>query len=321
MKTPKRIKSLIDKKQAFIDAATGKMDRFVVKIQSQLLSQIIDEVIPNLDVKDGVIQDTPQNYRILSDFDRVYSDFMKQTMPSIGKEVAGTVGEITSMGESYFRMVLTEDLGKNFDKVISGTTELMNARIGLKGEKTVSGGFLESIFKNGEIPTKAKDYIAKSITGQVDQKEFLKGLSELVNGKEGSMGALEKQYQRYGYDLYQQYDRAYNKNLAEQFELEYFIYQGTLVGESRDFCVAHVGKVYSTKEAEEWKEWTPSKGEYPEGYEIQQKDIYAVPSYMNYPGYNPLVDCGGYRCRHAIAYVPEELAKEMRPELEKKISD
>jgi hypothetical protein len=88
-----------------------------------------------------------------------------------------------------------------------------------------------------------------------------------------------------------------------------------VIKDSRDFCVCHNDKVFSVDEAQEWKTWTPSKGKYPEGYTIQQKDINAVPSYLSYPGYDPLVDAGGYNCRHIMGFISDSLAEKLRPDL------
>ena len=121
----------------------------------------------------------------------------------------------------------------------------------------------------------------------------------------------------YTYDLYQQYDAAYNMALGNEFGFKYFIYQGGLIDDSRDFCVAHNNKVWSVDEMQTWAEWTPSDGEYPEGYEVKQKDIYDVPSYLGYPGYDPGLNRGGYHCRHALGWINDKLAFKMRPELKK----
>jgi hypothetical protein len=99
--------------------------------------------------------------------------------------------------------------------------------------------------------------------------------------------------------------------------MRYFIYQGGLINDSRDFCAAHNNKVWYYKEAFYWGEWTPSKGEYPSGYEIKQIDIYKVPSYLNYPDYDPLIDRGGYNCRHSLGWISEDMAFVLRPELKK----
>lgn len=317
MKTPRRISDLIARKQSLIDANRDKLEKLIIKQQSKLFNAIVESVIAKLDVKDDVILDTPKNYRLLADVDVIFDTFTKQSAPIIASQIAEGLTGVAALEAKYFKMVLPEGTVERFESIVSKTKDLIDLRVGLKGGETVSGGFIESLTKNKSLSLQVKDYIARSVTGQIDSKDFIKGLSSIVTGKEDGPGAMEKDYQRYAYDLYQQYDRAYSTNLATEFDMKYFVYQGTLIEDSRDFCVAHAGKVWTIEEAQEWKNWNPSMGEYPEGYKIRQKDVNAVPSYIDYPGYNPLVDAGGYRCRHSINYVSDELAFKMRPELKK----
>lgn len=314
MKIPRRINDILNQRQDFIDLHRDKLEKSIIKLQSELLDQVIAEIVPSLDIKDGIIQDSKHNYRVLSELDKVYDQFESLSTQIIASHInTATVG-ILDLGRNYFAVTLTDDIGARFDKVISATASKMNARIGIEGGKIVRGGFLESVLKDTTVRNQVKNYISKSITGQVDSKDFLKGLTKMVHG-DGGPGALEKQYQRYTYDLYQQYDRAYNNSLADEFDMNYFIYQGGLIDDSRDFCAAHNAKVWSREEAAEWPEWTPSKGEYPAGYIVKQKDIYAVPSYLKVDGYDPLVDFGGPRCRHGIGWISDELAIQLRPDL------
>ena len=71
----------------------------------------------------------------------------------------------------------------------------------------------------------------------------------------------------------QQYDAAYNSKLADEFDMNYFVYQGGLIDDSRDFCAAHNNKVWTREEAGGCGvNWTPSLGEYPAGlYSEKQK--------------------------------------------------
>jgi hypothetical protein len=133
-------------------------------------------------------------------------------------------------------------------------------------------------------------------------KDYVKQLRGLITGVDQKTGALERQFQRFAYDLYQQYDRAYNMQIGNEFGFNYFVYNGGLVVDSREFCIEHNGNVYSMDEAKEWINWvSPTTGE--------------KPSYMNYPGYDPMIDFGGYNCRHFPGWIPDELAIKMRPEL------
>ena len=90
--------------------------------------------------------------------------------------------------------------------------------------------------------------------------------------------------------------------------------------EGRDFCVCHNGKVFSIEETEEWKDWIPDQCDYPDSHPMQSKEgtkypPNVVPGYLQVPGYDPLVDRGGYNCRHIIGWIADELAYKYRPEL------
>lgn len=314
MKVPKRIGDLIKRKQAFIDLNRDKLEKSVIRLQEKLLNDLLSEIIPSLDVKNGIIQDTNHNYRVLSSLDSIYKKFTIASNVIITSQVVKTVSGITSLTSDYFKVVLSDNLSVRFDKIVEATINKMNLRIGLQGGNSVSGGFLETIIKDNSTASTIKNFVSKSVTGQIDNKDFIKGLTNLVTGDEGP-GALEKQYKRYAYDLYQQYDRAYNGSLASEFGMNYFLYQGGLIDDSRDFCAAHNNKVWHRDESADWDTWTPSKGEYPAGYVIKAKNQYDIPSYLDYPGYQPLIDAGGYNCRHSISWISDELAFDLRPEL------
>jgi hypothetical protein len=313
MKLPRRISDILKQKQEFIDSQRSKLENTVVRLQSKLFADIISDLIPELDIKDGIIQDTAKNYRLLSVLDKTYKSFQVSTTSVVlGQIVTGTT-KIASLSEKYYSVI--GEIPARFEKIIETTNKLINLRIGLDGGKLVRGGFLESFFKSNVIGTELKQLTSKAVTSGMSMKEYTKALREIVSGVDAKAGLMERQFQRYVYDLYQQYDAAYNMTIGNELGFKYFIYQGGLVRDSRDFCAAHNNKVWSIEETEGWPMWTPSLGEYPAGYEVKQKDIYAVPSYMNFPGYDPLIDRGGYNCRHALGWIPDEIAFDMRPEL------
>jgi len=315
MKLPRRIADILKKKQAFIDSQRDKLESTVIRLQSRLFDDILSELLPELDIKDGFIQDTAKNYRLMSVLDKTYKDFTAYSNNIILSQIVTGTAKIASLSENYFQVMLSGNLPERFDKIIKSTTKMINLRMGLDGGKLVSGGYLKSFFESNTVGTELKEMTAKAVTSNMDKKEYIKLLRDKITGYEGKSGISERQYQRFAYDLYQQYDAAYNKSIGNEFGYKYFVYQGGLIGDSRDFCAAHNNKVWSIEEAESWAEWTPSKGEYPAGYEVKQKDIYAVPSYLGYPGYDPLIDRGGYNCRHALGWIPDDIAFDMRPDL------
>jgi hypothetical protein len=316
MKLPNRLSDILKRKQEFIDSQRTKLESSVVKLQSKLFNNIIAELIPELDVKDGLIQDTPKNYRLLSILDKTYKDFQLSSSQFALNQIVKTTTKIASLTIDYFAVVLAGDLPAKFDKIIESTNKLINLKIGLDGGKMTRGGFLQSFFDSNTIGTDLKQMTSKAVTSNMNMKDYVSDLKDMITGTDEYTGGLERQFQRYGYDIYQQYDAAYNMTLGNEFGFNYFIYQGGLINDSRDFCAAHNNKVYSLEETKDWSSWTPAQGEYPAGYVVKARDIYAVPSYLGYPGYDPGIDRGGYNCRHSFGWINDDLAKKMRPDLE-----
>ena len=280
------------------------------------MDAIIDDVISELDIVDGVIQDTAKNYRLTASLDKVFKLFSVEQAKVLLPQINSSVTAISGMSDSYFLAIATEAMLKRFEKIIESSKVITDLRFGLKGGKFVRGGQIEELISQFGA-TEVKQIMAKAVAGNVGKREFVKQMRGFVTGIGDKPGISERKWKQFAYDIYQQYDATYNKKLADEFDLKYFIYQGGLIDDSRDFCAAHNNKVWTIEEAEAWDTWTPSKGEYPENWEIKAKDIYSVPSYMGYPEYSPLIDRGGYNCRHQLGYIPEELAFKLRPELKK----
>lgn len=304
MKLPKRISDILRRKQEYIDIQRNKLNNTIVKLQSQLLDDVIVTLIPELDVKDGMILDTPKNLRLISVLDKTYKNFQTQSANIMLGNIIPATSKIADMSNKYFSVILTEELMRKFERITIKANKLINLRLGLDGGQLVRGGFLESFFNSNTIGTDLKQMTSKAVTSGMGMKEYTSQLRDIITGVDKKAGGLERQFQRYAFDLYQQYDAAYNMILGNEFGFTYFIYQGGLIADSREFCVLHNDKVWSKEEAGEWGEWvSPTTGE--------------KPSYMGYPGYDPLIDRGGYNCRHSLGWVSDDIAFGMRPDLKK----
>lgn len=314
MNVPKRIKELLDRKQDLINSNTDKLNASIVRLQTKLMDSIVDDVISEMDVVDGVIQDTPRNYRLIASLDKVFNTFSVDQAKILLPQLASTTSLLSDLNNKYFLATVSEDLLKRFDKVVEGVKEITDLRFGLKGDKFVRGGPIEDLISQFG-GTEVKQIMSKAVAGNLNKRDFVKQMRGFVTGTEDKPGISERKWKQFAFDVYQQYDATYNKKIAEEFDLKYFIYQGGLIEDSRDFCAAHNNKVWTTEEAQSWADWTPMDGDYPAGYEVKAKIKSEVPSYLGYPGYDPLVDRGGYNCRHQLGYITQELAFKLRPEL------
>jgi len=309
MKLPKRLNEIIRKKEKYLDIIRTKLEKSTVRLQGDLFEQIIENIIPRLDVKDGLLLEIANNYRLITELDRVYETFNVKVADTILPQVTKGIEGIVSLNTGYFTLAMAE-LPKRFDEIIRAAKVLTDLRLGLRMDKMIRGGMMMNMIKGD--PQELQHLLTKAVTGQSDMRGFIKTIKENIIGTDEKPGSLDRQFKRFTYDTYMQYDRAYNKKLAEEFGFKYFIYQGGLIDDSRDFCVCHVDKIFSVKETQEWFKWVPADCEYPEGYEMKSKRPNEVPSYLGFLGYDPIVDMGGYNCRHIAAFIPDELAKKIR---------
>ena len=320
MKAPKQISKLLELRDRYIETQMNYLNGSIIKYQQALLTRLTQDIISQLDIEKGFIKETKHNYRLLTALENVYRSFTKDNKYKLGDSIVRAVNKIAINSKDYFLSVLKDDVTEEIiNSASTAAKEYLNLSLGLTDKSTTKDGFIDKLLTNDEGLLETKKYIAQAITARMPMKDFTQKLNEIIIGSDQKAGSHERLFNRYARDLYSQYDAAYNKALAEKIGLKYFIYSGGLVKDSRDFCVAHNAKVYSTEEAKEWTTWTVDKGlqngEFPAGYQPKAKETTwgAVPGYMDYPEYSPLIDRGGYNCRHMLGYISNRLAERMRP--------
>jgi len=315
MKLPKRLSEVLKRKEDWIAGREAKLQTAIMKMQEALLARTMSEIIPKLETTNGKIRNTLKNYQLLASLDKMYKDFEGVQRLAFVSEIGDTAKGIMKFNSNFFTVSMGAALPELFKEILKNTSEILDLRVGLKGGEIVGGSFLDDLIANKNLLLELKQFMGQAVSAQIPTKDFIKGFNDLIVGIEDKPGGMDKQFKRFAHDVFMQYDRAYAATVADKAGMKYFIYLGGKITDSRDFCVAHDGKVWSNEDAKKWTTWTPADGEYPAGYEIKQKDINKVPSYLNYPGYAPRIDLGGYNCRHHLGYIMDELAYQMKPEL------
>ena len=151
MKLPKRIAELLKRKQDYIDSQRSKLEASVLRLQSDLFSNVIAEIIPELDVKDGLIQDTAKNYKLISVLDKTYKDFQKGVIVKVLPQVLTTTKTISSLSRKYYNVLMSSNIPERFEKIIADSNKLINLKIGLEGDKVFKGGWLDSFFNSNKV--------------------------------------------------------------------------------------------------------------------------------------------------------------------------
>jgi hypothetical protein len=116
----------------------------------------------------------------------------------------------------------------------------------------------------------------------------------MVKGNSDVDGTFQRYFRQYAYDTYNQAHEIVNTAISEDLGLTHFVYQGSIIDTTRDFCRKKVGKVFTVAEAQKWRN----------DPDLIDKKTAAT--------YNPLLERGRYNCRHFLQYISDEMAAQLK---------
>lgn len=192
-----------------------------------------------------------------------------------------------------------DSIGKQTNRYFSEydpKTGMVN-RINNKGATTING-FTNELFDNNQIARAVQDTIRKGITAQSNVTDIKKVLTDQIKGKNDKLGLVSGYHYQNGYNQFQEYARGLDDDFATALKLNYAIYAGGTIKDTRDFCQERNGNVYNRETILSWNET-------PQNWQGRKPDN------------NILIDMGGYNCRHDFDWVSYELAKRINPNIEK----
>lgn len=284
----KKIDELFTLKSDFVLASEARFKTKIEGLQKTLLDLLFSEYVTKFDVKDGVLLDNDNNVTLLAEIDKVFEKFNTNFQQSVLNGYAKDLLKITELNADYF----SQGLGFATDVV----TDIVKNKINLDDKLgfTAKGnlkrdGYLYRLGETQPVRQELRQYVSSSLTSETSYAEYLKGFKDIVVGNENVNGSLVKYYDQYAYDSFNQHDASSGQYLAQGLGLEHFMYEGSIIKTTRDFCVKRAGKVFTIKETKKWKND-------PDLIDKKTKDRY-----------KPLVERGRYRCRHFIKYITKEL--------------
>jgi hypothetical protein len=156
---------------------------------------------------------------------------------------------------------------------------------------------------HANVSDKIGSLIQESIETGGRYTDLTRQLRDFITGNAETAGALERYAGQITTDGINQFAATYNKTVTDDLGLEWFMYVGSLVGDSRDLCQALISKKFI------------HESELPEvvkgrvnGKQVPVYSKTGLP-YGMIPGTNVSnfqVRRGGYRCNHLLQPIPEE---------------
>lgn len=310
---------IFNRKEKYINKATDALDRLIQKQANDLFGRVWESLIEILNIKDGKIETSAENYKAISRIDAIYDQFVKDNGPNLAKEIFTNVNEINKINIDYFAEFDTDQ--RDYKATTDAVKKIVNERLGLdvSGNKTVrlkKGGYMDSLLSDNTVRNLIKETTFREVTVGGGFKNFRKTLSDLIVGNEDQLGGFRQYHRNYAYDIYVQIDRLESTLIATDIGLEDFIFAGTVIDTSRLFCKERAAKVFSLKDASKWKELI-GKYKIVDGVRPgTKKKIPIGPIVDNPDTYDPITQMGGIACRHLARFVSKEVAATLKKKQE-----
>lgn len=237
---------------------------------------IIDYFIDNLSIGDDTIKYTSGNIGIVEKLSTQVPK-IESSLQKIAKYILNGINRIiNATGSMYLK---TDGKAKGYMPSITETL-MKHAATNLNAN-----------FKPDPIFAAIKEQSLRLMSrpegiGLKDLRETL--YKNVIDGN-----VSEKYFARWTGDIYSQYQRVAANQVRKKIGLKHARYAGGLIETSRPFCIERNGNTYTEEEIESWAD----------------EDFQGKPD-----TYDPIIDLGGYNCRHRLDWISEELFDELNTE-------
>ena len=272
-KTPEQLIKQIQELQLAIES---RMDEALPKVFAKLSDQVIDLASDlSLDPKDRA---------------RTLKELIK-----LKKDIANTI--ITN---APYQLQVAEVI-KGFEMLAELSNEYITLAIGdFKPKKALYEAILEANIATTKdallgagirenFGTAIQEVLKDNIAGIGSRSELNKTLRKFIEGTPQDAPFLNRYIKQTTNDAVMTFNSEYIQTIAEDLDVEHYYYQGTLIADSRPFCVSRAGRYFTTDEVKAWPNLKGWQGRMA-GTNSSTIFIYR----------------GGYNCRHQLWPVSKE---------------
>jgi hypothetical protein len=267
---------LIKKIQQLQLAIEKRMDDALPKVFDKLSNQVIDLASNlSLDAKDR-------------------AKSLKE-MIKLKKDIADTI-----VMNAPYQMQVSEVI-KGFEMLAKLSNEYMTIAIGdFKPKTELYKAILETNIATTKdallgagirenFGTAIQEVLKDNIAGIGSRSQLNKTLRKFIEGTEQEAPFLNRYIKQTTNDAVMTFNAEYIQTIADDLDVEYYLYAGTLIADSRPFCQARAGRYFTTDQVKAWpnlKGWNGRMA----GTNSSTIFIYR----------------GGYNCRHQLWPVAKE---------------
>jgi len=270
----------INKNVEIVEGSVNTFSQGVESTQVAILRRV-NSSLRKLEVRNGKVLPSRENLKILRGLNEDLAKIIVN--PAYKKKVKRYLRAFDKLkrhNNSYFNSTLS-----NFNANKQVFTTIFNASLEATQNSLLQAGINQSVI------TPVSDIIRQGITSGMfinDMEDALR--VEIVGDPTGTITGNPRQGRLLRYtgqitrDSLNQFSRNYVTSVSEEYRMEWFFYDGSIIQDTRDYCKRRAGKYFHRKEVErsatdEWAGKIPG---------TNRSTIFTY--------------CGGFNCRHE--YLP-----------------
>lgn len=285
-----------------IHAAVNKFNTAIPGIQDLIYSDM-ENIVKDLDVKDNTIINSVKNIKAIGSLKtKINRIVLNPDYKEAIKEYLKAFGEVSKLNKQYFNE-LVGDNGR--EAVLNAIKE---SSIQLAVESLTESGI------TANVTEEIQNILKTNITGGGSYNDLLKQLRDGILTNSKGLGYLERYTKQITTDTLNQYNRQYTQSVTADLDLEWFMFTGSLLETSREWCERMKAKKYI-----HISELPDICRGIIDGYQvpINPKTKVWYGGIMGTNQYNVQTNCGGYGCGHQLtpisaALVPANLIEKFK---------
>ena len=273
---------------AFLDNSIDNFTGDIPDLQNAVFRRV-QILLKDLDIKNGNVRATAANLRKINRIKREIESLVLN--PKYLKEIK-TFTEAFNKGSAlqtaYFTTIKKDFTTPQFIETLRQAS-IENTKIAL----TEAGIQANIVDKAGEI-------IQRNITEGASFSDLIDDMRNFLTETPQSVGALKRYTSQIVTDSLNTYAAEYNRFVSDSLNLEWYIYSGSLIKDSREFCKSLIKK--------EWVHKSEFGAVAHGNFIPKPKDLKGLK-----PGTNAdtlQIFRGGWNCRHLLTPIAEEFVPE-----------
>lgn len=263
--------------EKIIAAIVSLQEKLEAEMESalpQVFKELSNEVIDLVGELSLDPEDRAKNLRDIIDLKRKIGDALvgNALYQSKVKQVLEGYKELAKLSDDFMGVIL-DDYNRKQDLYEA----ILKANVNITKDALLGAGVRDN-FSNA-----IRELLKANISGIGDKKELRKILTQFIEGSETEKPFLQRYITQVTNDSVMTFNQEYLNTISEDLDIEYYLYSGTIIKDSRPFCVARTGRLFTKEQVKAWGKLGPWQGKIPG---TNEKTIF--------------VYRGGYNCRHTI---------------------